>query len=129
MTTDVTCPCIIMRHGGLDGVALQKEEYFGLLQKLDVGMHVISGRQERAYSEEESRGRDFTIVERLDFHHPDSRLLFANQFQDGPETDGVERIDKDAWLALFERHRQAIFESIDALLQSIPGFRVPRHSG
>lgn len=120
MTTDVTCPCIIMRHGGLDGVALQKEEYFGLLQKLEIGMHVISGRQERAYTAEESRGRDFTIVERLDFHHPDSKVLFASQFMHGPETEGVERIDKEAWMALFERHRRGIFESIDALLRSIP---------
>ena len=39
MIPDLVCPCIIMRHGGLDGVALQKEEYFGLLQRLEIGMH------------------------------------------------------------------------------------------
>ena len=32
--------------------------------------------------------------DRLDFHHPDSKLLFANQFEHGPETEGVESIDK-----------------------------------
>jgi len=120
MRPDVTCPCIIMRHGGLDGVALQKEEYFGLLQKLDIDMHVVSGRQERAYTEEESRGRAFTIVERLDFHHPASKLLFANQFREGPETEGVARIDKGEWLKLFAEHRRAIYEAIDEVLRSIP---------
>ncbi len=120
MTRDVTCPCIIMRHGGLDGVALQKEEYFGLLHRLEIGMHVISGRQERAYTEEESRGRAFTIIERLDFHHPDSKLLFANQFRLGAEKEGVDPIGKDAWLELFERHRRELFEAFDAVLASIP---------
>ena len=120
MPPDVTCPCIIMRHGGLDGVALQKEEYFGLLQKLEIGMHVVSGRQERAYTPEESKGRAFTIVERLDFHHPDSKLLFANQFEHGPETEGVERIDEARWREIFEVHRREIHDAIDAVLRAIP---------
>lgn len=120
MTADVICPCIIMRHGGLDGVALQKEEYFGLLKKLEIGMHVISGRQERAYTAKESEGRAFTIIDRLDFHHPDSKLLFANQFREGPEKEGVAQIGRAAWLALFERHRRELYDSIDAVLRSIP---------
>jgi hypothetical protein len=118
--TDLTCPVIIMRHGGLDGVALQKEEYFALLRRLDMGMHVISGRQERDYAPEEEDGRAVTIVEQLDFHHPASRLLFANQFIEGPEKEGVPEIGKEEWLRLFEEHRAAIRAEVDCALAATP---------
>lgn len=117
---DLVCPVIIMRHGGLDGVALQKEEYFALLQRLDISMHVISGRQERVYAPEETDGRAVTIVEQLDFHHPVSRLLFANQFIEGPEKEGVPEIGKEEWLRLFEEHRAAIRAEVDCALAATP---------
>lgn len=117
---ELTCPVIIMRHGGLDGVALQKEEYLTLLNELDMDMHVITGREETEYGLIPSEGQARTVVERLDFYHPDSQLLFANQFTHGPETEGIKKIGKEEWLSLFHMHKDKIRDAIEKVLVSIP---------
>ncbi|OQY04046.1 MAG: hypothetical protein B6I22_10280 [Desulfobacteraceae bacterium 4572_123] len=117
---ELTCPVIIMRHGGLDGVALQKEEYLTLLNELDMDMHVIAGREETEYGPISSEGQTRTVIERLDFYHPDSQLLFANQFTHGPETEGIKKIDKEEWIRLFHTHKNKIRDAIEKALVSIP---------
>jgi len=118
--TKLTWPVIIMRHGGLDGVALQKEEYFSLLKKHDMDIHVISGREETEYGAMETEDQARSLVERLDFYHPDSLLLFANQFTHGPEKEGIDKIDDEEWLRLFHAHKDAIRDEIDQILAGIP---------
>ncbi len=113
--TDLICPVIIMRHGGLDGVALQQGEYFSLLSRLDMGMSVVSGRDDG--EQPAPLGCEVTIVDRLDFYHPDSQLLFANQFTEGPEKADVAEIGKQEWLELFERHRGLIREAVAEVLE------------
>ncbi|MFA6715548.1 MAG: hypothetical protein WCS27_09235 [Victivallaceae bacterium] len=116
----LTYPVIIMRTGGLDGVALQAREYRRLLNKLDINVHVITGRCETKFAPSNPIGHQQTIVSRLDFHHNDSMLLFANQFTHGPETEGIQRISDKHWLELFEYHKGKIFRRIDRILSSIP---------
>jgi hypothetical protein len=116
----LTYPVIIMRTGGLDGVALQAREYRHLLNKLDINVHVITGKCETKFAPANPIGHQQTIVSRLDFHHHDSMLLFANQFVSGPETKGVERISKEHWLELFEYHKKKIFKRVDRILSNIP---------
>ena len=116
----LTYPVIIMRTGGLDGVALQAREYRHLLNKLDINVHVITGRCQTKFAPSNPIGHQQTIVSRLDFYHHDSMLLFANQFSRGTETAGVERISKKHWLELFEYHKEKIFKRIDRVLSKIP---------
>ena len=116
----LTYPVIIMRTGGLDGVALQAREYRHLLNKLDINVHVITGSCQTKFAPANPIGHQQTIVSRLDFYHRDSMLLFANQFTHGPETEGIERIPDAQWLELFEYHRKKIFKRVDLVLQSIP---------
>lgn len=116
---DLTYPVIIMRTGGLDGVALQAREYRHLLNSIDINVHVISGRCETKFSPMNPIGHKQTLVSRLDFYHKDSQKLFANQFTHGDETEGVEGICDKKWIALFEEHKNKIKKSIDKVLSSI----------
>ncbi len=116
----LTYPVIIMRTGGLDGVALQAREYRHLLNKLDINVHVITGRCQTKFAPANPIGHKQTTVSRLDFHHHDSMLLFANQFTHGSEVAGIERISDEHWLELFEYHKRKIFKRIDKILSDIP---------
>ena len=116
----LTYPVIIMRTGGLDGVALQAREYRHLLNKLDINVHVITGRCQTKFAPSNPIGHQQTIVSRLDFHHNDSMLLFANQFTRGSELKGVERISDKHWIELFEHHKDKIFKRVDKILSNIP---------
>ncbi|MDD5699020.1 MAG: hypothetical protein PHH77_10435 [Victivallaceae bacterium] len=116
---NLTYPVIIMRSGGLDGVALQAREYRHLLNKLDINVHVITGCCETEFAPANPIGHQQTIVSRLDFHHHDSLLLFANQFSEGPETAGIEKISDARWLELFEYHKGKIFRRLDRILSGI----------
>ncbi|MGL1933097.1 MAG: hypothetical protein OCC45_15265 [Desulfotalea sp.] len=113
------CPVIIMRHGGLDGVAMQKEEYLSLLNDLDMDMHVIAGREETEYGHLALGDHNSTILPELDFYHPDSQVLFANQFTHGQEKEGIKEIDDETWLTLFHAHKNKIKEILDSVLQGI----------
>jgi len=115
----LTYPVIIMRTGGLDGVALQAREYRHLLNKLDINVHVITGRCQTKFAPANPIGHKQTTVSRLDFHHHDSMLLFANQFTHGSEVTGIEKISDEHWLELFEYHKGKIFKRIDKILSSI----------
>ena len=115
----LTYPVIIMRTGGLDGVALQAREYRHLLNKLDINVHVITGRCQTKFAPANPIGHKQTTVSRLDFHHHDSMLLFANQFTHGSEVKGIEKISDAHWLELFEYHKNKIFKRIDKILSSI----------
>lgn len=117
---DLTCPVIIMRHGGLDGVAMQKEEYLALLNAQDMNMHVIAGREETEYGLISPDDHGTTVVPELDFYHPDSQLLFANQFTHGSEKEGVDEIDDGSWIMLFHSHKNKIYNAVDAVISSIP---------
>jgi hypothetical protein len=117
--TNLTYPVIIMRTGGLDGVALQAREYRRLLNKLDINVHVITGRCETKFATTNPIGHKQTIISRLDFHNKHSKLLFANQFVSGSETDDVAIISDEEWLRLFEGHKEKIKSRIDGILQSI----------
>ncbi len=117
---DLTCPVIIMRCGGLDGVAMQESEYSAMLNDLNMNVHVVTGREEKAYSSVEVEGREPTVVSRLDFFHPDSQLLFANEFTAGAETEGVRKIDEKEWRRVFEVHKNTIRDEIDKVLCDTP---------
>ena len=116
----LTYPVIIMRTGGLDGVALQAREYRHLLNKLDINVHVITGDCQTKFAPANPIGHQQTIVSRLDFNHRDSMLLFANQFNSGVETEGAEKISEEQWLELFDYHRKKIFKRVDRILSGIP---------
>lgn len=116
----LTYPVIIMRTGGLDGVALQAREYRHLLNKLDINVHVITGRCQTKFAPANPIGHKQTTVSRLDFYHHDSMRLFANQFTHGAELKGVEKISDEYWHELFEYHKGKIFKRIDKILSSIP---------
>ena len=116
----LTYPVIIMRTGGLDGVALQAREYRHLLNKLDINVHVITGRCQTKFAPANPIGHKQTTISRLDFHHPDSTLLFANQFTHGSEVKDVKKISDEEWLELFEYHKGKIFKRIDRILAAIP---------
>ena len=114
----LTIPVILMRYGGLDGVALQANEYSDLLRDcIDVDVHLITGRHEGTYDEGDPVP---TVIERLDFHHLDSVTLFANGFEIGPETEGVARISEHEWRELFETHKQEIKAEISAIVEATP---------
>lgn len=116
----LTYPLILMRNGGLDGVALQAREYRHLLNRLDIGVHVMTGRCETKFSTENPIGHKQTVITRLDFYHKDSMLLFANQFKYGVEKEGVEEISDDKWHEIFAVHKEKIKKSIDKILKEIP---------
>lgn len=116
----LTFPVIIMRSGGLDGVAMQAREYRHLLNRLDISVHVMTGRYETRFGTENPIGREQTIISRLDFYHKDSQLLFANQFEYGDEKDGIDVITDDEWHELFAVHKQKIKTKIDNILIKTP---------
>jgi hypothetical protein len=115
----LTFPIIIMRNGGLDGVALQAREYRYLLNKLDIGVYVMTGRCETKFHTEDPIGHKQLLVPRLDFYHKDSKLLFANQFEYGDEKDGVDEISEEKWHETFLRHKNKIRDKIDGVLKNI----------
>lgn len=117
---NLTYPIIIMRSGGLDGVALQAREYRHLLNRLDINVHVITGRHENKFSSVNQIGLKQTVINRLDFHDETSQLLFANQFEHGPEKEDIAEISRDQWIELFHEHKNKIRDRIDAVLQKIP---------
>jgi len=110
-----------MRHGGLDGVALQKYEYSKLLNRLDVKTHVISGREEKEYRDEARPDwQKQTELEALYWHHEDVLKLYANSFVEGSETKLAAPISEGEWLELFDRSRSEIEATIERILNSIP---------
>lgn len=116
----MTCPVIIMRHGGLDGVALQKREYRALLNEMGIFLHVITGREEKEYGSGQQPGQLRTVIRELDFFHADSQLLYKNAFREGPETTGVEEISPTEWIALYDQHRKQIRDQIEKVLLNVP---------
>ena len=116
----LTYPIIIMRNGGLDGVAMQAREYRHLLNRLDSSVHVMTGRYETKFATENPIGREQTVISRLDFYHKDSQLLFANQFEYGDEKSGVAVISDEEWYELFAIHKQKIKDKIDKILINTP---------
>jgi len=117
----LTLPVILMRCGGLDGVAIQAKEYSSMLcDCIDVNVHIITGRDEHVYESVETACTAPTVIPRLDFYHPDSLLLFGNEFTAGPEIGDIKRISEDEWCALFELHKNAIRDEIDEIISAIP---------
>ena len=112
-------PVIIMRHGGLDGVALQKNEYANLLKNFDMNTHIISGVDEAQFSGNEIDHDKQTVIDRLDFQHKDTQLLYANEFYCGPETDEYEKVSEEVWLATFYHHKNEIKNQIKKVLDNI----------
>ena len=118
--TELTFPLILMRMGGLDGVALQKREYRFLLNDLDLLVHAITGKLEKEFTSLSPIGHTHVVLDELDFYHPDSQLLFANEFTHGSEKDGVKEISDSEWHDLFIKHKNKIRDDIDKELQNIP---------
>ena len=117
--TDKIIPIIIMRHGGLDGVAMQKNEYRTLMKMRGYETHIIAGLKETQFIDPEADCSSQTIVKRLNFNHPDSLKLFANQFKHGPETELSPKISDEEWKQLFEKHKKIIKEEIIEALEKI----------
>ena len=115
-----TYPVIVMRTGGLDGVALQAREYRHLLNSLDINVHVITGRCETRFAPTNPIGHQQTVISRLDFHHRDSLLLYANQFEHGSETMEAPSISDEEWMRVFELHKAKIRDRIEKILIHIP---------
>ena len=112
----LTVPIIVMRYGGLDGVAMQVDEYSAMLTEcLDVDVHIITGRDERPEPARQNSVK-ISIVPHLDFHHPDSLSLFANEFSVGPETAHAARISDEEWINLFDKHKNSLKEDLDAMI-------------
>lgn len=116
----LTYPLILMRNGGLDGVALQAREYRHLLNRLDIGVHVMTGRCETKFATENPIGHKQTVISRLDFYHKDSQLLFANQFEYGDEKEGIDEITDEQWHEIFAVHKEKIKQKIDKVLIDTP---------
>lgn len=113
-------PVIVMRTGGLDGVALQAREYRRLLNSMDIGVHVLTGRCETKFTTVNPIGHQQTTISRLDFYHRDSRLLFANQFEHGSETEeGISKLSQAEWIALFAEHKTKIKRRIMRVIKTI----------
>ena len=108
-----------MRHGGLDGVAMQKNEYRTLMKMRGYETHIIAGLKETQFGDPGTDCPIQTIVKRLDFNHPDSLKLFANQFKHGPETDLAPKITDEEWIELFEKHKKIIKEEIVAAIAKL----------
>ncbi len=117
---NLTYPIIIMRNGGLDGVALQAREYRQLLNRLNINVHVMTGKCETKFAPRNPIGHQQTVLSRLDFYHKDSQLIFANQFIEGDEKLDIDEISLDEWKNLFEIHKNKIKKAIDKILISIP---------
>ena len=116
----LTVPIILMRSGGLDGVAIQADEYYAMLTEcIDVDVEMISGLDERAAYTDDTPPPP-TVIERLNFHHPDSIRLFGNEFTMGPETEGVAKLSDKEWCELFELHKNSIRDDIDKIISNIP---------
>jgi hypothetical protein len=117
----LTVPVILMRYGGLDGVAMQADEYSSMLRNcIDVNVHIITGLHEKLDDEIDSSDSKPTIIDRLDFYHPDSLLLFGNEFTVGPETDNIKKISEQEWCELFELHKSAIKADVDKIIAATP---------
>lgn len=117
---ELTFPVIIMRMGGLDGVALQKREYRELLNTLDINVHAIAGVSEKQFSTTLPIGHQESIIEELSFDNKISKLIFANQFKLGFEKEGVPEISISEWKKLFDSHKQKIKNKVGKVIESIP---------
>lgn len=116
----LTCPLILMRMGGLDGVAMQKMEYRQLLNSIDISVHAVTGLVQKEFGISNPIGQKESIIPELNFYHVNSQLLFANQFIEGCEKEGVPEISDDEWVELLQKHRVAIRDKIDAIIETIP---------
>ena len=117
---DLTYPVIIMRTGGLDGVALQAREYRHLLNNIDISVHVVTGRCETKFSPANPIGHRQTIVSRLDFYDKQSQILFSNQFESGDEINPkLPQLSEEEWVATFTEHKEKIKRRIDSVLKKI----------
>jgi hypothetical protein len=67
LNVQLTCPLILMRMGGLDGVAMQKKEYRQLLNSIDISVHAITGLLEKEFDTPDPIGHRETIIPELDF--------------------------------------------------------------
>jgi len=103
---------IIMRSGGLDGVALQEREYRYLLNSLDIEIHIVTGQSETEFGPLDPIGETQMVVPEINFFHPDTQLLFANQFVHGPEKKGVATLTRKEWEDLFKNHSRIIKKRI-----------------
>ncbi len=117
----MTCPVIIVRHGGLDGVALQKEEYRALLNTLGIHLHVVCGREDSRFGSATKEGQLCSIVPELDLFHPDTRRLYGNAFKSGPEKEKVKPLSRAQWGSLFLLHKERIRNKIERILRNVPG--------
>ena len=109
-----------MRMGGLDGVAMQKKEYRQLLNSIDISVHAVTGLLEKEFDTPDPIGHKESIIPELDFYHENSLILFANQFTEGVEKEGIEEISDDEWHILLDSHRKIIRDAIDEVLQKTP---------
>ena len=117
---DLTYPVIIMRTGGLDGVALQAREYRHLLNNIDISVHVITGRCETKFAPANPIGHRQTIVSRLDFYDKISQTLFSNQFESGDEINPkLPTLSEAEWIEMFDEHKEKIKRRIDSVLKKI----------
>ncbi len=112
-------PVIVMRTGGLDGVALQAREYRHLLNNMDIGVHVMTGHCETKFSTENPVGHQQTIIKRLDFNNKFSKILFANEFTSGSETELSDvRLTEEEWIEMFNEHKTKLKRRINRILQT-----------
>jgi len=112
-------PVIVMRTGGLDGVALQAREYRHLLNHMDIGVHVITGHCETKFSTENPVGHQQTVLARLDFNNKISKALFANEFESGSETELSDiKLTELEWETMFLEHKTKIKERIYKILKA-----------
>ncbi len=115
-----TCVMIVARVGGLDGVALQAREYRYLLNGLGINIQMVTGLSETAFGPIDPIGQRMTTVRRLSFDHDISRVIYANQFTEGPQTRLAEAISDDRWHELFEDHKGKIRKAIASVIESVP---------
>jgi hypothetical protein len=114
------CAMIVMRTGGLDGVALQSREYRYLLNSMDINVYTITGQSEDDSGSFDPIGHRSRGIARLSFFHKDSELLFANQFKEGAEKTMAPEIDDKEWLRLFKLHKDSIKTKIDRIIKKLP---------
>ncbi len=114
-----TVPMIIMRSGGLDGVAIQGNEYRYLLNKLDINVDMITGKNETEFGPVDQIGERQVVVPRINLYHRESQKLFGNIFTRGPEKEGIGEITDKEWLEIYHTHKAAIKHGIERVLKAI----------
>ena len=98
----------------------RKKEYRQLFNSIDISVRAITGRMEKEFDTPDPIGHRESIIPELDFYHEDSQLLFANQFIEGDEKEGIKEITDDEWQQLLDKHRNIIRDAIDDILNKIP---------